>query len=50
MHMKMNKIPFFYLFALLSFMGTYAVYPVIDRYMIRPYEDAAEAVDPDGDL
>jgi uncharacterized membrane protein YesL len=43
-------IPFFYLFALLSFMGTYAVYPVIDRYMIRPYEDAAEAVDPDGDL
>ena len=30
-------LPFFYIFAATAFMGTYAAYPVIDKYMIAPY-------------
>ena len=30
-------LPFVYALAVLAFMGTYAAYPMIDRYMIAPY-------------
>ena len=30
-------LPFFYIFAATAFMGTYAAYPIIDKYMIAPY-------------
>ena len=30
-------LPFFYLLAATAFMGCYAAYPIIDRYMIAPY-------------
>ena len=30
-------LPFFYILATVAFMGTYAAYPVIDKYMIAPY-------------
>lgn len=32
-------IPLVYLMAATAFMSTYAAYPIIDRYMIAPYED-----------
>ena len=41
--------PFFYLFSFLTFMGMYAVYPVIDRYMIRPYDSGTDGDGEDGD-
>ncbi len=31
-------LPFVYILALLGFIGTYAAYPVINRYMIAPYQ------------
>ncbi len=33
-------LPFIYLLAYLGFIGTYAAYPIIDRYMIAPYAKA----------
>jgi uncharacterized membrane protein YesL len=45
-------LPFFYLPALLGFVGTYGAYPNIQRYMIDPYtsgqksEGGAESEDP----
>ena len=35
-------LPFVYILALLGFIGTYAAYPVIDRYMIAPYQKSEE--------
>ncbi len=35
-------IPFVYILAMIGFIATYAAYPVIDRYMIAPYEDEQE--------
>lgn len=31
-------LPFVYILALFGFISTYAAYPIIDRYMIQPYE------------
>lgn len=31
-------IPMIYIFAATAFMGAYAAYPVIDKYMIKPYQ------------
>lgn len=44
-------LPFVYALAVLAFMGTYAAYPMIDRYMIAPYaqaetEEPEEAIAP----
>ena len=33
-------LPCFYLFSFTSFMSVYAAYPIIDRYLIKPYEAA----------
>ncbi len=35
-------LPFFYFLAVTSFMSTYAAYPIIDRYMIAPYQKNGE--------
>ena len=40
-------LPFFYAMAIVKFITTYAAFPVIEKYMITPYEN--EAVDTDGD-
>ena len=32
-------LPFFYSLSIIGFMGTYAAYPVIEKYMITPYEN-----------
>ncbi|MBQ3063733.1 MAG: hypothetical protein IJC99_02885 [Clostridia bacterium] len=40
-------LPFFYLTALIGFIGTYMAYPVIQRYMIDPYTAAKPADDSD---
>ncbi len=37
-------IPFVYILAMIGFIATYAAYPVIDRYMISPYEDEQKAL------
>ncbi|MBO5939434.1 MAG: DUF624 domain-containing protein [Clostridia bacterium] len=34
-------LPFVYILALFGFISTYAAYPIIDRYMIQPYETTA---------
>ena len=31
-------LPLLYVIAVIGFIGTYAAYPIIDRYMIAPYE------------
>ncbi len=33
-------LPCFYLFSFSGFMSVYAAYPIIDRYLIKPYEEA----------
>lgn len=33
-------LPCFYLFSFTAFMSVYAAYPIIDRYLIKPYEEA----------
>lgn len=33
-------LPCFYLFSFTAFMSVYAAYPIIDRYLIKPYEAA----------
>ena len=38
-------LPFLYLLAVISFTTTYAAYPVIDRYMIAPYQAADDVED-----
>jgi len=39
-------LPFVYILAAIGFMGTYAAYPVIQKYMITPYENQlSEATD-----
>lgn len=35
-------LPFVYIFAIFGFMTTYAAYPIIDRYMIEPYQASSE--------
>ena len=35
-------LPFFYIMATIGFMITYAAYPIIDRYMIAPYNAKKE--------
>lgn len=35
-------LPFVYIFAIFGFMTTYAAYPIIDRYMIEPYQVSSE--------
>ena len=40
-------LPFVYILAAIGFMGTYAAYPVIERYMIEPYQN--EQADTDAD-
>ena len=35
-------LPCIYLFSFSAFMATYAAYPIIDRYLIKPYETPAE--------
>ncbi len=35
-------LPFFYIMATIGFMTTYAAYPIIDRYMIAPYNSKKE--------
>ena len=38
-------LPVLCMFALLGFISTYAAYPIIDRYMIAPYEDKEDEED-----
>ena len=38
-------LPFVYILAMLGFIGTYAAYPVIDRYMIAPYQAEETSLD-----
>ena len=38
-------LPFVYIMAAIGFMATYAAYPVIERYMIEPYENEQSEVD-----
>lgn len=33
-------LPCFYLFSFSAFMSVYAAYPILDRYLIKPYEEA----------
>ena len=35
-------LPLLYIMATIGFIGTYAAYPIIDRYMIEPYETEEE--------
>ncbi len=37
-------LPFVYILALFGFISTYAAYPIIDRYMIQPYETSTEEI------
>ena len=41
-------LPFLYLLAVISFTTAYAAYPVIDRYMIAPYQTADDVEEDDG--
>lgn len=43
-------IPLLYIFAAIGFMSAYAVYPVIDRYMIAPYRKSSSNLDDDSGL
>lgn len=45
-------LPLVYVFAVLAFIATYAAYPIIDRYMIEPYQagQAEESYDESSDL
>ncbi|MBQ2999044.1 MAG: DUF624 domain-containing protein [Clostridia bacterium] len=36
-------LPFVYILAIFGFISTYAAYPIIDRYMIQPYEASQKA-------
>ena len=36
-------LPCFYLFSVSAFMSVYAAYPIIDRYLIKPYEETHAA-------
>lgn len=37
-------LPCFYLFSFSGFMSVYAAYPIIDRYLIKPYEESHPSV------
>ncbi len=37
-------LPFFYMLSLIGFISVYAAYPVIEKYMITPYEDEKDTV------
>ena len=43
-------LPFLYLLAVIGFTTAYAAYPVIDRYMIAPYQTADNADEDDGSV
>ena len=43
-------LPFFYIMATLGFMITYAAYPVIDKYMIAPYNSKKEIAEPEEEI
>ena len=38
-------IPFVYIFGVFGFIGVFAAFPVIEKYMITPYESATPAVE-----
>jgi uncharacterized membrane protein YesL len=38
-------LPFFYAMAIIKFITTYAAFPVIEKYMITPYQKEAEATE-----
>ena len=42
-------LPFVYLIATVGFMATYAAFPVIEKYMIEPYQNETSA-DNSGEL
>lgn len=42
-------LPFVYILALFGFISTYAAYPIIDRYMIQPYEASQESLTAESD-
>lgn len=42
-------LPFVYILALFGFISTYAAYPIIDRYMIQPYEASQESLAAESD-
>ena len=41
--------PCFYLFSFIAFMSVYAAYPILDRYLIKPYEEAHPEIYGDAD-
>ena len=43
-------IPFIYIMAIVGFIATYAAYPVIDKYMIAPYDNKGSEDAEDTDL
>ena len=42
-------LPFVYILALFGFISTYAAYPIIDRYMIQPYEASHNSLPAESD-
>jgi len=38
-------LPFVYIMAMCCFIGTYAAYPIIDKHMIEPYQNAQDSLD-----
>ena len=42
-------LPFVYILALFGFISTYAAYPIIDRYMIQPYEASQKSLAAESD-
>ena len=41
-------VPFVYILGLIGFITVYAAYPIIDRYMIQPYEEEKNDEEPEG--
>ena len=43
-------LPFVYILGIFGFISTYAAYPIIDRYMIQPYESEKPSIEESEDI
>ena len=43
-------LPFFYAMAIMKFITTYAAFPVIEKYMITPYQKKEEEIPEETDV
>lgn len=43
-------LPFFYIISIIGFITVFAAYPVIEKYMIKPYENQSEANEASDDI